>query len=163
MKRTSNIEAAPDLLAASELARDAPEGAAISAPHPSATQGAASDSANAVCAQAGTSRWAHWTPEERALLKQHYADGGVAAVQAAGVNRTPKAIKYRASLDGISTPNASSSLLGNGNDVGTQSTLSLFPSRPARITDALHELAESNPTPATYEAEKARILAEATP
>ena len=38
------------------------------------------------------------------------------------------------------------------------STMLHFPSRPKRITDALHALAESNPTPTEYERKKALIL-----
>jgi len=38
------------------------------------------------------------------------------------------------------------------------STLTLFPARPKRITDALHALAESRPTPSEYERRKAQIL-----
>lgn len=39
-----------------------------------------------------------------------------------------------------------------------QSNLMFLPYRPRRVTDALHRLAESNPTPAEYEMERARIL-----
>ena len=56
---------------------------------------------------------------------------------------------------------ASPSLLGTrcyDPRTATGSTLMLFPSRPKRITDALHALAESNPTPSEYERRKAQIL-----
>lgn len=43
------------------------------------------------------------------------------------------------------------------------STLTIWPHRPKAITDALHALAESKPSPERYELEKARILAEGRP
>lgn len=39
-----------------------------------------------------------WTPEEDELLRARYPGGGVAAVIAAGVNRTPAAVRGRAAL-----------------------------------------------------------------
>jgi len=38
----------------------------------------------------------HWTPEEDALLRAHYPEGGRKGVQTAGVNRTATAIRERA-------------------------------------------------------------------
>ncbi|MBX3139859.1 MAG: hypothetical protein KF875_03840 [Trueperaceae bacterium] len=43
------------------------------------------------------------------------------------------------------------------------STLTVWPHRPKAITDALHALAESKPSPERYALEKARILAEGRP
>ena len=45
-----------------------------------------------------------------------------------------------------------------GESASKSSALCLFPRRPKRVTDALHALAESNPTPAEYERQKALIL-----
>ena len=57
---------------------------------------------------------------------------------------------------------ASPSLLGGRSSdprTATGSTLTLFPSRPKRITDQLHALAETpNLTPSEYERRKAEIL-----
>lgn len=104
-----------------------------------------------------TRTWAPWTPEERELVKRHYLAGGAAAVQAAGVNRTRKAIKWRASVDGVFPRNTSKTVFGPDHGTGNASTLSLFPARPKRITDALHALAE---TPGLTEREYLRRKAE---
>jgi len=44
-----------------------------------------------------------WTPEEDALLQEHYPQGGPEAVWAAGVNRTHGSIGYRAHILGTRT------------------------------------------------------------
>lgn len=44
---------------------------------------------------------APWTPEEDELLHAHYPGGGVAAVIAAGVDRTPAAVRGRARALGV--------------------------------------------------------------
>lgn len=43
-----------------------------------------------------------WTPQEDELLHTHYPNGGVTAVIAAGVDRTPAAVRGRARVLGVS-------------------------------------------------------------
>lgn len=45
-----------------------------------------------------------------------------------------------------------------GESTWAATPLAVLPGYPRRVRDALNELAESNPTPEVYEAEKARIL-----
>lgn len=49
----------------------------------------------------GTGNATAWTPDEDELLHAHYPTGGVAAVIAAGVDRTPAAVHGRARVLGV--------------------------------------------------------------
>ena len=49
-----------------------------------------------------------------------------------------------------------------GESTWTATPLAVLPTYPRAVRDALAVLAESNPTPEAYEAEKARILASST-
>lgn len=49
----------------------------------------------------GTGTATAWTPDEDELLHAHYPGGGVAAVIAAGVDRTPAAVRGRARVLGV--------------------------------------------------------------
>lgn len=100
-----------------------------------------------------------WRSSEEAIIREHYEEGGAAACQAAGLNRPAQHIISKANKLGVYR--APRSLLGGSwgrVDARAGSTVLMWPSRPARVTDALHELAESNPSPTRYEREKARIL-----
>lgn len=113
------------------------------------------------------SRWPAWTPEEVALLREHYPTGGSRAVQEAGVGRALKPIRMKAralsvryvgpnpaQVSVLSTPEE---LMGNL----TPQPFAMTPSRPRRITDALHRLAETpGLTERQYTTRKAAILRE---
>lgn len=98
-----------------------------------------------------------WTPHELEILHEHYPSGGYKAVQAAGVNRTRNSITSRAAKEGLAEPISPPRVRVMAHKLAPRQPI-LRPTRPARVTDALHALAESNPTPAEYERKKAQIL-----
>lgn len=102
-----------------------------------------------------------WTPHELDLLREHYPRGGYKAVQAAGVKRSRNSITARASEEELTNSTSPPSVRVMAHKLAPRQPI-LRPSRPARVTEALHRLAQSNPTPAEYERRKAQILRGAT-
>ena len=98
-----------------------------------------------------------WTPHELEILHEHYPSGGYKAVQQAGVNRTRNSITSRAAKEGLAEPISPPRVRVMAHQLAPRQPI-LRPTRPARVTDALHALAESNPSPERYAREKARIL-----
>lgn len=106
----------------------------------------------------------HWTPEEDAVLLDHYERLGprpvLAKLWAGGWNdRSYQAVVNRAATLGLQAPTT-----GGGRRVSWPRTVDDEP--VGRATGAnwrrrLLELAESNPSPAEYERRKRQILKEA--
>lgn len=82
-----------------------------------------------------------WTPHELDLLREHYPLGGYKAVQAAGVKRSRNSITARASEEELTNSTSPPSVRVMAHQLAPRQPI-LRPSRPKRITDALHQLAE---------------------
>lgn len=82
-----------------------------------------------------------WTPRELDLLREHYPLGGYKAVQAAGVKRSRNSITSRAAKEGLAEPISPPSVRVMAHKLAPRQPI-LRPSRPARVTEALHALAE---------------------
>ena len=105
-----------------------------------------------------------WTLRELALLRAHYPTGGARAVQTAGVTRTIIAIRQQASEHAIACTSDyrryNASTLGPGNGGALPTPIGMLPTRPSRIANRLHALAETpGLTEREYEQRKASILA----
>lgn len=99
-----------------------------------------------------------WTPHELEILHEHYPSGGYKAVQAAGVNRTRNSITSRAAKEGLAEPISPPRVRVMAHQLAPRQPI-LRPTRPARVTDALHALAETpGLTTSEYERKKAQIL-----
>lgn len=100
-----------------------------------------------------------WTPHELDLLREHYPLGGYKAVQQAGVNRTRNSITSRAAKEGLAEPISPPRVRVMAHQLAPRQPI-LRPTRPKRVTDALHALAETpGLTPTEYERRKQQILA----
>lgn len=103
-------------------------------------------------------RLRRWTPHELDLLHQHYPTGGYRAVQAAGVQRSRHGIYDRARQEGLVEASTPPRVRVLAHKLAPRQPI-LRPTRPKRVTDALHALAETpGLTTSEYERKKAQIL-----